>query len=119
MSSGLEKNYASFDCLNGDHPWRDAAPDGFVDYEARFRSGGRVLYFNFDLARELGLIANDHPYAMNEKLETKILQTFSLQIINEYDLSHPKKLGERPALPKPFMATRYLQIQHKDKWSRI
>src|SRR5689334_1490182 len=52
--------YERFEMLDGSHPWRNAAPDGFVDYPARVRGGGRVVYFNFDLARELELIPANH-----------------------------------------------------------
>ena len=41
--------YEAFEKLDGSHPWRDAAPDGYVDYRARTRTGGRVAYFNFEL----------------------------------------------------------------------
>ena len=110
--------YGKFDQLDGGHPWREAAPEGFVDYQARYRPGGRVLYFNFPLAREMGLIAAGHPDRINAKLEAKLLRTFSLQIINEYDLAHPKQMEGLEVLPKPFMATRYLQMQHRDKCGR-
>lgn len=68
MHSGSQVKYSRFDLLDGDHPWRAAAPEGFVDYQARIRPGGRVLYFNFDLAREMGLISKEHSHAMNDKL---------------------------------------------------
>ncbi len=104
--------------LDGGHPWREAASEGFVDYLARYRPGGRVLYFNFALAGEMGLIPTSHGGRMNARLEAKILKTFSLQIINEYDLAHPKKMEGFEVRPKPFMATRYLQLQHRDKCGR-
>jgi uncharacterized protein YdiU (UPF0061 family) len=76
------------------------------------------LYFNFALAREMGLLPAGHGERMNARLEAKILQTFSLQIINEYDLAHPKKMEGFEVRPKPYMATRYLQLQHRDKCGR-
>ena len=82
--------YEKFKELDGTHPWRDVSPDGFIDYNARYRPKGRVLYFNFPLARELELIPLNHPHLINKDLERVILETFSLQIINEYDL----KLGQ-------------------------
>jgi len=114
----LPAPYGKFDLLDGGHPWREASPDGYVDYRARYRPGGRVLYFNFPLAREMGLIPTGHAVRMNARLEAKILRTFSLQIINEYDLAHPKRMEGFEVMPKPFMATRYLQIQHRDKCGR-
>jgi uncharacterized protein YdiU (UPF0061 family) len=66
----------------------------------------------------MGLIPVGHADRMNAKLAYKILRTFSLQIINEYDLTHPKRMAGFEVMPKPFMATRYLQLQHKDKCGR-
>ena len=77
-----------------------------------------MLYFNFPLARELGLVPAGHNDRMNARLEAKILQTFSLQIVNEYDIAHPERLREARMKPRAYMATRYLQLQHKDKCGR-
>jgi uncharacterized protein YdiU (UPF0061 family) len=107
--------YEKFKELNGTHPWRDVSPDGYVDYQARYRPQGRVLYFNFPLAREMGLIPADHPSAINRELEQVILETFSLRIINEYDLAHGKKHPPESIKPGLYMATRYLQTQHRNK----
>jgi len=89
-----------------------------VDYPARYRPGGRVAFFNFPLARELELVPAGHPARLNARLETRILETFSLQIINEYDLAHPERVKGARVKPNPYMATRYLQLQHKDKRGR-
>ena len=110
--------YARFDLLDGSHPWRETAPDGYVDYPARYRPGGRVVYFNFPLAREMGLLPDRHADGLNASLEAKILETFSLRIINEYDISHPENLKGSSVKPKSYMATRYLQSQHRDKCGR-
>jgi uncharacterized protein YdiU (UPF0061 family) len=107
--------YEKFKELDGTHPWRDVSPDGYIDYQARYRSQGRVLYFNFPLARELGLISADHPPTINKELEQAILETFSLRIINEYDLRHGKKYPPETIKPGTYMATRYLQTQHTNK----
>ncbi|MEP6636179.1 MAG: protein adenylyltransferase SelO family protein [Acidobacteriota bacterium] len=107
--------YEKFKKLDGTHPWRAVSPDGYVDYQARHRSNGRVLYFNFPLAREMELIPADHPQIIDKDLERIILDTFSLQIINEYDLRHGKKYAPETVKPRPFMATRYLQTQHRNK----
>ena len=58
-----------------------------VDYRARQVRGSQVVYFNFDLAREMGLIERGHPDRLNPRLRKAILDAFSLVIINEYDLS--------------------------------
>ena len=107
--------YEKFKELDGTHPWRDVSPDGYVDYCARYRPKGRVLYFNFPLAAELELIPSDHPSLLNPELEKVILETFSLQIINEYDLKLGKKYAPETVKPLPYMATRYLQTQHRNK----
>ena len=83
--------YEKFNEVDGRHPWRSVSPDGYVDYQARYRPHGRVLYFNFPLAKEMGLIPPEHPATINKDLEQIILDTFSLQIINEYDLQQGKK----------------------------
>ncbi len=105
--------YEKFKELDGTHPWREVSPDGYVDYQARYRPQGRVLFFNFPLAREMGLVSSKHPPTVNSELEQAILETFSLQIINEYDLRNGKKYQR--VKPRPFMATRYLQTQHRNK----
>ncbi len=107
--------YEKFKDIDGTHPWRDVSPDGYIDYQARFRPRGRVLYFNFPLAAEMGLIPTDHPPTLTKELEHAILETFSLQIINEYDLRLGKNFPPETVKPRPYMATRYLQTQHRNK----
>ena len=110
--------YEKFKEIDGSHPWRDVSPDGYIDYQARYRSQGRVLYFNFPLGKEMGLIPADHPPVINKDLEQAILDTFSLRIINEYDLEHGRKYPPETIKPNPYMATRYLQTQHNNKRGR-
>jgi len=107
--------YEKFKEIDGRHPWRNVSPDGYVDYQARYRPHGRVIYFNFALAKEMGLIPIDHPTTITKDLEHAILDTFSLQIINEYDLERGKKYPPETIKPHPYMATRYLQIQHRSR----
>ena len=107
--------YEKFEEIDGTHPWRNVSPDGYVDYQARYRPHGRVLFFNFPLAKEMGLIPSDHPSSISKDLEQVILNTFSLQIINEYDLEQGKKFAPETIKPQPYMATRYLQTQHRNK----
>ena len=61
--------YEKFDQIDGTHPWRDVSPEGYIDYPVRYRPGGRVIYFNFPLARELGLIPKDHTRRITKNLE--------------------------------------------------
>jgi uncharacterized protein YdiU (UPF0061 family) len=107
--------YEKFKEVDGTHPWRNVSPDGYIDYRARYRPQGRVIYFNFPLAKEMGLIPADHPAQINKELEQIILDTFSLVIINEYDLEQGKKFPPETIRPNPYMATRYLQTQHRNR----
>jgi uncharacterized protein YdiU (UPF0061 family) len=107
--------YEKFKEIDGAHPWRDVSPDGYVDYQARFRSRGRVLFFNFPLAKEMDLVPPDHSSTINKELEQAILETFALQIINEHDLKCGKKYPAEKIKPNRYMATRYLQTQHHNK----
>lgn len=107
--------YSSFDQLNGQHPWMDAVKEGFVSYRVRSLRSGKVAYFNFVLAKEMGLISSDHPHEMTEDLEKKIIETFSLQIINEYDELSQRRFDPSTIRSNRYMATRYLQLQHANK----
>ncbi len=104
--------YASFSTIDGTHPFRDRVPGGHVDYCARRLKNAQVAYFNFALAREMGLIRDDHPAAMTRGLRRAILDAFALVIVNEYDLAHGLRVRASESLPRRYMATRYLQLQH-------
>jgi hypothetical protein len=110
-----DEPYSAFARIDGRHPFRDAVPGGHVDYRARRRRGGEVAFFNYGLAREMGLIAAGHPNAMNPALRRALLDAFALVIVNEYDLAHGLRIPARDLLPHPYMATRYLQLQHPDR----
>lgn len=111
----LSNFYSSFDQLNGVHPWMDAVKEGFVSYRVRELQTGKVAYFNFILAKEMGLIPPDHPHQMSAELEQKLIETFSLQIINEYDEINRRRIDPQTIRPHRYMATRYLQLQHSNK----
>lgn len=113
-----KKSYGKFDRLDGSHPFKKVLPKGFIDYPARIRRGGKLKYFNYDLAKEMGLISHDHPNQMNPELEDKILETFSIQIINEYDQMKNRSFPKDEVKAGTYMATRYLQLQHEDKKGR-
>jgi uncharacterized protein YdiU (UPF0061 family) len=107
--------YETFDSIDGRHPWQTAVADGYVAYPVKQLERGKVLYFNFALAREMGLIPREHPEALTPELTAKLLETFSVQILNEYDQQagiDPKKVKLKE---NKFMATRYLQLQHANK----
>ncbi|MEI8346222.1 MAG: hypothetical protein WCG27_02060 [Pseudomonadota bacterium] len=107
--------YSRFREINGKHPLQDSVPDSFVDYQVRRRHGGKLVFFNFDLAKEMGLLPENHPEKMNPALEKEIMETFSLVIINEYDRMHNLHFPKKDIHPYPYMATRYLQLQHPNK----
>ncbi|WP_374075861.1 hypothetical protein [Bdellovibrio bacteriovorus] len=111
----LSNFYSSFDQLNGVHPWMDAVKDGYVSYKVRELQVGKIAYFNFILAKEMGLLPPDHPHQMTEDLEKKLIETFSLQIINEYDELTHRRVDPETVRPHRYMATRYLQLQHANK----
>ncbi|MCB9771910.1 MAG: YdiU family protein [Candidatus Omnitrophica bacterium] len=108
-------NYPNFDKLDGTHPWRQVSPEGYEDYPVRYRKGGQVIFFNFPLAKDLGLISKNHPARINPLLNQKILETFSLQILNEYDWINRKRYPQDKYVNNLYMATRYLQQQHKSR----
>lgn len=118
MDDVSKKTYPAFSHLNGNHPFKTQVPDGRVEYKARYKKGGKVAFFNFDLAREMGLIPKNHPNTISVELEKEILETFSIVIINEYDQINNIKFPESEIYPNTFMATRYLQLQHPDKTGR-
>ena len=112
-----QARYSRFDKLDGSHGFKKAVPDGFVDYAARRLPGGEVVWFNFDLGREMGLIPSDHGNTMNSALRRQILDTFCLTIINEHDLDRGRRF-EDAKMPGTYMATRYLQLQHPGRTGR-
>lgn len=110
-----KRSYTSFARINGEHPLKTLLPGSRVEYKARHKKGGKVSFFNFNLAKEMGLIPKSHPSELNPDLEKEILDTFSIVIINEYDVINNIKFPEDEILPHTYMATRYLQLQHPDK----
>ncbi len=77
-----------------------------------------MAYFNFALAKEMGLLPENQPERLNPGLCRAILDTFALTIINEYDQQHGARFSRRDLQPHPYMATRYLQLQHADRRGR-
>lgn len=110
-----KSKYKNFDQINGTHPWQTHVPEGYIAYQARVVRKTKVAYFNFDLAREMGLIPKSHPNEIDKDLENKLIETFSLQIINEFDLENNKEYPKEDIKPNLYMATRYLQLQHPNK----
>jgi uncharacterized protein YdiU (UPF0061 family) len=108
-------DYSSFSTVDGRHPWQTQVPGSHVLYKVRQRKGGKIAWFNFELAIEMGLIPSHHPRSMNPQLESQLLDTFAIQIINEYDLINGVKIPANEIKPNHYMATRYLQLQHPGK----
>ncbi len=110
----VKKNnsYDKFEQLDGTHSLKDAVFGAYVEYKARKRKGGKLSYFNFGLAKEMGLVPQNHDIRVTKELENKILDTFSIIIINEYDVINKIKYPEKEIKPNMYMATRYLQLQH-------
>ena len=115
MNFKVESLYKTFERLNGQHPWMELLPEGHVSYRVRELGQGKVCYFNFVLAKEMGLISSEHSHEMNEQLESQLLKTFSLQIINEYDELSKRRIPANTIKENKYMATRYLQLQHPSK----
>lgn len=107
--------YARIGAIDGRHPLATVAPSAVVPYPARRRRDGEVAFFNFALARELGLIPARHPDTLTPALRRRLLETFGLTIVNEWDEAHGNLPTARDRRPYPYMATRYLQLQHPDK----
>lgn len=117
LNSNLAKefDYEKFSKIDGSHPLKVAVPAACLEYAVRSRPGGRVAYFNFDLAIEMGLIPEGHPLVITPNLEKTILNTFALQIINEHDERSGKVFDPATIRKNRYMATRYLQLQHPNK----
>jgi uncharacterized protein YdiU (UPF0061 family) len=110
-----KEEYSSFYQINGIHPYQEQVPEGYVPYWVKKKKDGEIVFFNFILAKEMGLIPKDHPHQLNKKLSQAILDNFSIQIINEYDIIHQTPIPEKEIYPHQYMATRYLQLQHPNK----
>lgn len=107
--------YQGFDLIDGRHSWQSAMPEGYVAYDVKKLEKGKIVYFNFALAREMGLIPADHKDEMTETLRAKIIDTFSIQIVNEYDIENGHAPPSTQIKPHRHMATRYLQLQHSNR----
>lgn len=109
------RDYSRFAKVDGRHPLQKRSPDSVVTYKARTRHGGKVAIFNYHLAKEVGLIPEDHPHKMDKELERAVLDAFAIMIINEYDEMNNIQFPSKDIKRHEYMATRYLQLQHPDK----
>lgn len=115
--SNKESNYtySKFSKIDGRHPLQQSCPNSFVFYRTRTRKSGKVVAFNFELAKEIGLIPSTHPNSITPELEQSFLDTFAIVIINEYDIENEIEFPKEEIRPHMYMATRYLQMQHPNK----
>ena len=104
--------YSRFDQIDGRHPIQDQVPESTVMYPVRILREAQVVYFNFDLAVEMGLIPKNHPRKITPALHKKLVETFSLRIVNEFDQKRNTRFPNSDMKPNKYMATRYLQLQH-------
>jgi hypothetical protein len=109
------KRHARIRSIDGRHPLQQVAPSAIVSYPAGRRRDSRIVFFNFELAREIGRLPRHFPDRLDRSLEAALLDTFSLVIVNEWDEAHGRRPAARDRRPYPYMATRYLQLQHPDK----
>ena len=107
--------YPKFREIDGSHPLKKSVPEAVVEYQVRTRHGGQVAFFNFELAKEIGLIPENHPNELTKELKEEILHAFSIVIINEYDMMNNFNFPKDEIRPNTYMATRYLQLQHPCK----
>ncbi len=101
-----------------DHSLLTEVPEMCVPYSVRQVHGGKLTYFNFKLAKEMGLIPQNHDEKITKELEEAILNQFNVRIINEYDRIHHTHFKSEDIKPFKCFATRYLQLQHKNKQGR-
>ena len=107
--------YEKIRSIDGRHPLQKKVAEMCVMYQARIRPGAEVAYFNFDLAKEMGLIDGKHENKLTDALSKILIETFSLVIINEWDIEKKKTYDPKTIKEHPYMATRYLQLQHASK----
>ncbi len=110
-----DRRRAKLRSIDGRHPLQLTAPSAIVSYPARRRHDSEIAYFNFALAREIGLLPERHPDRLDAALRRSLLDAFSLVIVNEWDEENGDPPPRRDLKPNAYMATRYLQLQHPDK----
>ena len=113
--SPANKRYSRLRSIDGRHPLKNAVPGAVVRYPAKRRRDSEIAFFNFNLAREIGLLPARHPDELDPALRRVLLDTFSLVIVNEWDEAHGNRPAARDRRTHSYMATRYLQLQHPDK----
>lgn len=111
----MSKRYDKIRAIDGRHPFKEAVPEAYVEYQVRIRNRGKVRFFNFPLAKEMGIIPASHTHQLSTELSRVLLETFGIIIINEYDLAHQIKFRLEDIKENTYMATRYLQLQHPDR----
>ena len=95
--------YAKFDLIDGQHPIQEIVPESTVMYPVRILRSAQVVFFNYDLAIEMGLLPKNHPRKMTAALHKKLVETFSLRIINEFDQKTKSKFSKADLKPNKYM----------------
>ncbi len=80
----MEGPYGGFKQINGHHPGNSRA-ERLRGYEARILRGSKVVYFNFALAKDMGLVGEGSSRKAQPGSGEDAVETFALRIINEYD----------------------------------
>ncbi len=110
----MDRGLTQLHRLDGSHKLKEV--ENFcVLYKARVRPNGHLQYFNFKLAKEIGLIEENLPELITEDFECEVVQDLGIVIINEYDIENNRKFKKETIKSGEYMATRYLQMQHEDE----
>lgn len=117
----LEKKFSLNNAISGhvkEHSLLTELPEMCVPYSVRQVHGGKLTYFNFSLAKEMGFIPKDFEEKITKELEEAVLNQFNIRIINEYDRINHTPIRSEDVKPFKCFSTRYLQLQHKNKQGR-
>jgi uncharacterized protein YdiU (UPF0061 family) len=104
--------------INGQHPLKVPLNRMYVAYQARTLDNCEVVYFNYNLAKEMGIIPENHPHELNTELKKALVESFGIRIINEYDIFHDIPYDAKTVKKHTYMSTRYLQLQHHNRQGR-
>lgn len=108
-------SYSRFKQINGTHPFKSTFFT-HVAYPVKPKKHGKIAYFNFSLAKEMGLLSKTHPEKLTDGLTRTLLSCFSIEIINEHEMMKNRKWDQSKNCEQygeeEVIATRYLQLQH-------
>jgi len=96
------------------HELFSKVPEMCLPYSVKSNPNGEVFYVNESLCLEMGLLEKGPSTKNINELKKEILDTFNLQIINDYDRLNHTSVSSKDVKPFFCFATRYLQLQHKN-----